>query len=189
MTTSLFGSLKLAVSAVAFVSLAGIAQAQEAGDHPVAVLELANGTVEIALREDLAPNHVERITTLANDGFYDGLAFHRVIANFMAQTGDPLGNGTGGSDLPDLAAEFSSEPFVRGTVGMARAASPDSANSQFFIVTANAPHLNGGYTLFGEVISGMEFVDAIKLGTGPNGMVDGEPDRIVSLRVTPSESE
>lgn len=152
-------------------------------DAPIATLTLESGEVTIALRPDLAPAHVERITELANSGFYDGLNFHRVIEGFMAQTGDPLGNGTGGSDLPDLAAEFSNEPFVRGTLGMARSMNPNSANSQFFIVTADAPHLNGQYTLFGNVISGMELVDELEKGDPrANGVVEN-PDIMVSLRV------
>lgn len=152
-------------------------------DAPVATLTLESGEVTIALRPDLAPEHVARITELANSGFYDGLKFHRVIDGFMAQTGDPLGNGTGGSDLPDLAAEFSGESFVRGTLGMARSMDPNSANSQFFIVTADAPHLNGQYTLFGNVTSGMELIDGLEKGpASANGAV-ANPDIMVSLRV------
>lgn len=158
-------------------------------DAPIATLTLESGEVTIALRPDLAPAHVARITELANSGFYDGLKFHRVIDGFMAQTGDPLGNGTGGSELPDLAAEFTDAPFVRGTLGMARSANPDSANSQFFIVTADAPHLNGQYTLFGNVISGMELVDGLEQGDPrANGMVEN-PDVMVSLRVTEATSQ
>ncbi|WP_404404106.1 peptidylprolyl isomerase [Pelagibacterium halotolerans] len=160
------------------------ANAEAPEGAPIATLELEDGTVTIALRPDLAPEHVARITELANSGFYDGLKFHRVIEGFMAQTGDPLGNGTGGSDLPDLDAEFSDAPFVRGTLGMARTMDPNSANSQFFIVTADAPHLNGQYTLFGEVIDGMEYIDQIEKGDArANGMVE-DPDTIVSLRVS-----
>ena len=152
-------------------------------DAPVATLTLESGEVTIALRPDLAPEHVARITELANSGFYDGLKFHRVIDGFMAQTGDPLGNGTGGSDLPDLAAEFSGESFVRGTLGMDRSMDPNSANSQFFIVTADAPHLNGQYTLFGNVTSGMELIDGLEKGpASANGAV-ANPDIMVSLRV------
>nr|WP_246472874.1 peptidylprolyl isomerase [Pelagibacterium limicola] len=160
-----------------------IAQAEIPADTPVAALTLADGEVLIALRPDLAPNHVARITELANSGFYDGIVFHRVIPGFMAQTGDPTGTGTGGSDLPNLEAEFSNANFTRGTVGMARSANPNSANSQFFIVTADSPHLNGQYTLFGNVISGMELVDNIKQGDQrANGVVD-DPDAMISLRV------
>ncbi|WP_375142867.1 peptidylprolyl isomerase [Pelagibacterium sp. 26DY04] len=157
--------------------------AEVPADTPIATLMLESGEVTIALRPDLAPEHVSRITELANSGFYDGLKFHRVIDGFMAQTGDPLGNGTGGSDLPDLAAEFSNEPFVRGTLGMARSMDPNSANSQFFIVTADSPHLNGQYTLFGHVVSGMELIDGLEKGpASANGAV-ANPDIMVSLRV------
>ena len=153
----------------------------------------ASGTVQIDLAEDVAPQHVERITTLAEQGAYDGVAFHRVIEGFMAQTGDvefgvagadPALAGTGGADLPDLPAEFSDRPFERGTVGMARAQNPDSANSQFFIMFDRAPFLDNQYTVVGEVTEGMDVVDAITLGEGPNGAVVGEPDRIVSATVT-----
>ena len=141
----------------------------------------ANGVIKIDLLEDVAPRHVEQIAALAAEGAYDGVVFHRVIEGFMAQTGDPLGNGTGSSDLPDLKAEFNDESFTRGAVGMARAQNPDSANSQFFIMFAAAPHLNGAYTVFGHVKDGMEHVDAIKRGNGPNGMVSN-PDKIVKMR-------
>ncbi len=148
----------------------------------IMLITLKTGTVKIKLRPDLAPNHVKRITTLANQGFYDGLKFHRVIKDFMAQTGDPAGNGTGGSKLPDLESEFTSTPFNRGVLGMARSASPHSANSQFFIMLAKAPHLNNAYTVFGEVISGMKYVDQIKLGDGPNGSVSN-PDTMINVTV------
>ncbi|WP_417581593.1 peptidylprolyl isomerase [Pelagibacterium sp.] len=152
-------------------------------DAPIATLTLESGIVTIALRPDLAPAHVERITALANSGFYDGLKFHRVIDGFMAQTGDPLGNGSGGSDEDDLVAEFSNENFVRGTLGMARTNNPNSANSQFFIVTADSPHLNGQYTLFGNVIEGMDLIDGLEKGpASANGAVQN-PDIMVSLRV------
>ncbi|SDG64592.1 peptidylprolyl isomerase [Pelagibacterium luteolum] len=152
-------------------------------DAPIATLTLESGDVTIALRPDLAPEHVARITELANSGFYDGLVFHRVITGFMAQTGDPLGNGTGGSDMPDLAAEFSNENFVRGTLGMARSMDPNSANSQFFIVTADSAHLNGQYTLFGNVIEGMDLIDGLEQGNpAANGTV-ANPSTMVSLRV------
>lgn len=146
------------------------------------LLELKDGTVEIELRPDLAPKHVERITTLANQGFYDGIVFHRVIDGFMAQGGDPTGTGRGGSDLPDLPAEFSAEPFDRGVLGMARSQSPNSANSQFFIMLAEGYFLNNQYTVFGKVTKGMEFVDGIKKGNrAANGAVD-DPDKIVKMR-------
>ena len=127
----------------------------------------SGGDVVIRLRPDLAPEHVERITTLANQGFYDGVPFHRVIPGFMAQGGDPTGTGFHGSDLPDLRAEFSNEPHVRGTCSMARAQNPDSANSQFFICFDDAHFLDGQYTVWGEVESGMEYVDALPKGEPP----------------------
>jgi peptidylprolyl isomerase len=141
-------------------------------------MQLKDGRVVIRLRPDLAPKHVERIKALAKKGFYDGIVFHRVIEGFMAQTGDPTGTGMGGSDLPNLPAEFSKAPFARGTLGMARSQSPNSANSQFFICFAPAPFLDGQYTVFGEVVSGMEFVDKIKRGEPP-----ANPDKIISLKL------
>lgn len=152
----------------------------------------ANGRVVIELFDTLAPKHVERILTLASAGEYDGVVFHRVIDGFMAQTGDveygKLGAdmrmaGSGGSSYPDLPAEFSKEPFVAGVVGMARSASPDSANSQFFIMFGAAPHLDNQYTVVGRVIEGMDIVNAIKRGTGGNGAVVGAPDVMESMRV------
>jgi peptidylprolyl isomerase len=140
-------------------------------------LDLKDGRVVILLRPDLAPKHVARIKELTRQHFYDGLLFHRVIDGFMAQTGDPKGNGTGGSGQK-IPAEFSREPFVRGTVGAARAQDPNSADSQFFIMFAPTPSLNGAYTVWGRVISGMEFVDKIKKGEPPR-----DPDRIVKLQV------
>jgi peptidylprolyl isomerase len=145
-------------------------------------LDLKSGRVTISLRPDLAPNHVARVKELANAGFYDGVAFHRVIPGFMAQTGDPTGTGTGGSTKPDLKAEFSPERHVRGTCSMARTNNPDSGNSQFFICFADAPWLDKQYTVWGRVISGMEHVDAIKKGHSNSGAVSGEPDRIVRMR-------
>ncbi len=144
-------------------------------------LDLASGRVVIEMRPDLAPGHCAQIKALARRGFYDGVVFHRVIEGFMAQTGDPTGTGTGGSGNR-LKAEFSREPHLRGTCSMARAQHPDSADSQFFICFDAAPFLDGQYTVWGKVTSGMEHVDRIKKGTGSNGMVD-DPDRIVSLRV------
>jgi cyclophilin family peptidyl-prolyl cis-trans isomerase len=142
------------------------------------VLETTKGRVVIELRPDLAPGHVERIKTLARQGFYDGVAFHRVIDGFMAQTGCPHGTGTGGSDLPDLKAEFNSEPHVRGTVSMARTNAPNSANSQFFICFDDARFLDKQYTVWGKVVDGMDHVDQIKRGEPVR-----DPDRIVSMRV------
>ena len=147
-------------------------------------IQLKDGTVVIELLPDVAPLHVARLKELTRQGFYNGIKFHRVIDGFMAQTGDPLGNGTGGSNLPDLPAEFSSVPFERGTVGMARSANPNSANSQFFIMFAEGSFLNGQYTVFGQVRSGMEFVDNIKKGAGQNGTsFSGEPDTMISVKV------
>jgi len=152
----------------------------------------ANGTVTIDLLEDVAPQHVERITKLAADGQYNGVVFHRVIDGFMAQTGDVEngregGNlrraGTGGSDMPDLPAEFSDVPYEKGVVGMARSQNPNSANSQFFIMFDAAPFLNGQYTVVGRVTAGQDVVDAIKLGTGGNGDVVGEPDVMKAVTV------
>ncbi len=148
------------------------------------IMELKTGPVTIELRPDLAPNHVARIKELATSGFYDGVAFHRVIAGFMAQTGDPTGTGSGGSDLPDLKAEFNAEPHVRGTCSMARTSNPHSANSQFFICFDDARFLDRQYTVWGQVVEGMEHVDAIKKGGDhDNGAISGEPDRIVKMRV------
>jgi peptidylprolyl isomerase len=141
------------------------------------VLETTKGKVVVALRPDLAPTHVARITELARQGFYDGVVFHRVIDGFMAQTGDPTGTGTGGSGQK-LNAEFSREPHVRGTVSMARSQSPDSGDSQFFICFEDAPWLNGQYTVWGKVIEGMENVDKIKRGEPVR-----DPDRIISAQV------
>ena len=145
-------------------------------------LDLKDGRVVIEMRPDLAPKHVARIKELVRTGFYDGLAFHRVIPGFMAQTGDPRGDGTGGSGHK-LSAEFSDEPHVRGTLSMARSRSPDSADSQFFIVFDAAPHLDGQYTVWGKVTSGMEFVDKIKKGAAhENGAVQN-PDKIVKMQL------
>ncbi len=152
----------------------------------------ANGTIVIDLYEETAPLHVERIVTLAEEGAYDDVVFHRVIDGFMAQTGDvEFGRigmdmryaGRGGSTYPDLPAEFSSLDFGRGAIGMARSSDPDSANSQFFIVFEPASHLNGAYTVVGQVVEGMEIVDLIRRGRGQNGAVTGEPDRMVAVRV------
>ncbi len=141
-------------------------------------LTLDTGEVTIKLRPDLAPGHVERITTLANEGFYDGVVFHRVIDGFMAQGGDPTGTGMSGSKLPDLKAEFSREPHVRGVCSMARTNQPNTANSQFFICLDDATFLDGQYTVWGEVTSGMEAVDALPKGEPPR-----QPGKIVSARV------
>jgi peptidylprolyl isomerase len=155
---------------------AGAAAAQDLEN--TLYLDLDDGRVVIQLRPDLAPKHVARIKELAREGFYDGSIFHRVIPGFMAQTGDPTGTGRGGSDKPDLPAEFSNEPFARGTLGMARTTDPNSANSQFFINFVPTPQLDGQYTVWGEVVEGMEFVDQIEKGEPPRN-----PDKIVQMRV------
>ena len=160
----------------------------------IMIMELKDGVVELELYSDIAPNHVERFKDLAKKGLYDGVVFHRVIDGFMAQTGDvKFGNsnskdfnlslaGTGGSDMPDLKSEFSDIPHDRGVLSAARSADPNSANSQFFICFQPAPHLDRQYTVFGKVIKGMEFVDKIKKGEGPNGSVRS-PDKIISLKL------
>jgi cyclophilin family peptidyl-prolyl cis-trans isomerase len=148
---------------------------------PTLELTLKTGTVTIALRPDIAPKAAERLLTLAQEGFYDGTPFHRVIPGFMAQGGDPTGTGMSGSDKPNLPAEFSKEAkFELGTVGMARTGDPNSANSQFFICLAATPWLDGQYTIVGQVVSGMEHVDAIKKGEGQSGSVK-DPDRIQKM--------
>ena len=147
------------------------------------ILELKDGQVTIELLPDLAPRHVERVKELARKGFYDGTVFHRVIEGFMAQGGDPTGTGTGGSDLGNLPAEFTrARGVVRGTIGAARTGDPNSANSQFYIMFAPAPHLDGQYTIWGQVTEGMERIDNIKRGAGGSGMVNA-PDKIVSMKV------
>ncbi len=149
-------------------------------------LELKDGRVVIRLRPDLAPKHVEQIKTLARQGFYDNTPFHRVIEGFMAQGGDPTGTGTGGSPLPNISAEFSPPArarFLRGTVGAARTNDPNTANSQFFIMFAPAPSLDGQYTIWGQVVSGMDVVDKIKRGVGGGGTVPAPADRLIRMRV------
>jgi peptidylprolyl isomerase len=145
-------------------------------------MDLKGGRVVIELRPDLAPKHVARFKELTSEGFYDGLKFHRVIEGFMAQTGDPTGTGRGGSELPDLKAEFSDEKFQRGTIGAARTSNPNSANSQFFINFKATPWLDGKYTIFGQVAKGMEFVDNIKKGSAGSGMVT-DPDKILKMQL------
>ena len=152
-------------------------------DDNTLYMDLVSGRVTIELFPDLAPKHVERVKTLAAEGFYDGTPFHRVIEGFMAQGGDPTGTGTGGSHLPDLPAEFTNERgFRRGTVGAARTQNPNSANSQFYIMFAPAPHLDGQYTIWGQVTEGMEHIDAIKRGSGGSGSVSN-PDKIVKMHL------
>ncbi len=174
---SLFIALALAFGLVA-VPLAAAPDLQN-----TIYLDTKDGRITILLRPDLAPKTVAQIKTLTKRGFYDGIVFHRVIDGFMAQTGDPTGTGTGGSDLPNLPAEFSNAPFKRGTLGMARAEDPNSANSQFFICLADSDFLNGQYTVFGQVVSGMDVVDKIKKGDkDENGMVTN-PDKIVKMQL------
>lgn len=146
------------------------------------ILQLKDGDVKIELYPEKAPNHVKRILELSHDGFYDGIVFHRVIKNFMVQTGDPTGTGMGGSTKPNLKAEFNDTKHVRGVLSMARSAEPNSANSQFFIVTYDSPHLDGQYTAFGKVVEGMEFVDAIKKGDDRNNGMVTDPDKIIKMR-------
>jgi len=142
------------------------------------LMETSKGNVTIELRPDLAPGHVARIKELAREGFYDGIVFHRVISGFMAQVGCPKGTGTGGSDKPDLKAEFNAEPHVRGTCSMARTSAPNSANSQFFICFDDASFLNNQYTVWGKVTEGMDVIDQLAKGEPPRN-----PDQIVSMRV------
>ena len=195
LTASLFGLGLAVLGGWAIYGSSSAAIAAEDGPGPNLVIEVAGsttGTIVIDLLSDVAPKHVEQITALAAEGAYDGVVFHRVIDGFMAQTGDVANGkqgadlsmaGTGASSRPDLVAEFSSLPFDRGTVGMARSASPDSANSQFFIMFAPAPHLDGQYTVVGQVIQGMEVVDAIKKGEeSDNGSV-AEPDYMAKVTV------
>ncbi|WP_035900368.1 peptidylprolyl isomerase [Labrenzia sp. DG1229] len=164
------------LASIVFVPV--ISSAQGTDPENTLLLDLKDGRVVIQLRPDLAPNHVERIKKLTREGFYDGLTFHRVIDNFMAQTGDPKGNGTGGSGEPNIAAEFTDTPFRRGTLGMARAADPNSANSQFFIMFADGDWLNGQYTVFAEVVDGMQYIDNIARGEPP-----ANPDKIVKMQI------
>ncbi len=183
----------LALAAAASLAAgAGGAFAQDAENVLVIDVDGAHkGTIEIQLLPDVAPQHVARIEALARAGAYDGVVFHRVIDGFMAQTGDVAYGkhggdlaraGTGGSDMPDLPAEFSDHPFAKGTVGMARSMDPNSANSQFFIMFGPAPHLNGQYTVVGEVIAGQDVVDAIKRGEGQSGTVT-DPDWMAKVRM------
>ncbi|MGU3361736.1 peptidylprolyl isomerase [Methylobacterium sp. M6A4_1b] len=172
---------------LALLSLAGLLATTPAAwavDENTVYLETKDGRVTIELRPEIAPKHVAQIKTLIKQGFYNGLKFHRVMDGFMAQTGDPKGNGTGGSSLPNIPAEFSQAPFKRGTVGMARSSDPNSANSQFFICLGDAPFLNGQYTVVGLVSSGMEAVDAIKKAApGAAGGAVQNPDKIVKMQM------
>jgi peptidylprolyl isomerase len=172
------------IAAVPAAALAVSARAQAPVDPENTIyLDLKQGRVVIQMFPKEAPLHVARIKELTRQGFYDGTPFHRVIEGFMAQGGDPTGTGTGGSQLPDLRAEFTAEKkFLRGTCGMARTSAPNSANSQWFIMFAPASHLDGEYTIWGQVTEGMDVVDKIKRGSGGGGQVSN-PDKIVSLRV------
>jgi peptidylprolyl isomerase len=178
---------RLLLAAVAFSAALGTASIARAEDE-LLYIDTKDGRITIKLRPDLAPKHVERIKKLAHEHFYDGIAFHRVIDGFMAQGGDPDGNGMGSSRYTDLKAEFSDLPFKRGTVAMARQpGDKDSANSQFFICFADAPQLQGKYTIWGEVVSGMDVVDKIKKGDkANNGAVDA-PDKMIKVRVAGDE--
>ena len=175
-----FASAAAVAAAIAFG--VGVTSAEAAGDK--LVIQLKTGKVVVKLRPDLAPKHVERVTTLASQGFYDGVKWHRVMEGFMAQTGDPTGTGMGGSKLPDLPAEFSKEPYKRGTVGAARTQDPNTANSQFFICFDDngCRGLTGQYTVWGQVVEGMEFVDQIKRGAPGSGTV-ANPDVMVKVTV------
>jgi cyclophilin family peptidyl-prolyl cis-trans isomerase len=176
-------ALALSLGLFAAGSAALPAAAQGADPQNTVHLQTKDGRITIRLRPDLAPKHVEQIKSLTKRGFYDGIVFHRVIPGFMAQTGDPTGTGTGGSDLPNIPAEFTQEPFRRGSVGMARSSSPNSANSQFFICYEGCAPLTGQYTLFGEVVSGMEVVDKIKKGSSANNGQVSNPDKIVKMQL------
>ncbi len=168
------------------IVLAGLvpAVAQQANDPQNTVyLDTKDGRITIRLRPDLAPKHVEQIKTLTKQGFYNGVPFHRVIEGFMAQTGDPTGTGTGKSDLPNIPAEFTQTPYKRGSVGMARSQSPNSANSQFFICYEGCGPLTGQYTVFGEVVAGMDVADKIKKGNAAANGVVTNPDKIVKMQL------
>jgi len=176
--------MKTFALAAAFAAMTASAAFAQAGLDPqnTIYLDTKDGRVVIKLRPDLAPKHVAQIKALTKRGFYDGIVFHRVIDGFMAQTGDPTGTGMGGSDLPNIAAEFTREPFKVGSVGMARSQSPNSANSQFFICYEGCGGLTGQYTIWGEVASGMDAVTKIKRGAPGSGQVSG-PDKIVRMRL------
>ncbi len=175
--------IKLLLSMVVALGLSFSAQAEDYDKENTLYIDLKDGRVVVKMRPDIAPKHVERVKKLAREGFYDGIVFHRVIRGFMAQTGDPTGTGMGGSDYPDLPAEFSNEPHVKGTLSMARSRSPHSANSQFFIVFKRAGHLDGQYTVWGHVVDGMEYVNKIKKGSSyDNGKVTN-PDKMIKVQV------
>ncbi len=181
---TLFARLAALISVSTALTGKPMSEAEAAADLENTVyLDIKEGRVTIQLLPDLAPKAVERVKTLCRQGFYDGTPFHRVIEGFMAQGGDPTGTGSGGSKLPNVPGEFTKvKHFLRGTVGAARTSDPDSANRQFFIMFAPAPSLDGQYTIWGQVISGMDLVDKIKRGAGGSGSVSG-PDKIVHMRV------
>ncbi len=189
-TPALFAAFALLVFTALLMPASGFAQGgstpaavADLDPNNVLVIEVDGGPIYVELLPDVAPQHVARIQTLAREGFYDGVVFHRVIDGFMAQTGDPTGTGTGGSEYPDLPAEFSQIPYERGVVGMARTNDPNSANSQFFIMFGPAASLNGQYTVFGRVVAGMDAVDSIKKGDARrNGMVT-DPDAMIRARL------
>jgi cyclophilin family peptidyl-prolyl cis-trans isomerase len=172
------GLMAAFAAAFLFVAAPAYAASEKLDPENTIYLDLSYGRVVIKLRPDLAPKHVAQIKKLTRQGFYNGQIFHRVIDGFMAQTGDPTGTGSGGSSLPDLAAEFSKAHFARGTLGMARTQDPDSANSQFFIMFGDGAFLDGQYTVWGEVASGMEFVDKVQKGEPP-----ANPDKIIKMQV------
>ena len=174
----LFAALVVATLAI----LPMQASAQALDPQNTLYMDIAAGRVVIKLRPDLAPNHVARVKDLVKKKFYDGTPFHRVIPGFMAQGGDPTGTGSGGSDLGPIKAEFTNTPFVRGVIGAARTDDPNSANSQFYIMFDRADWLDGKYTVWGEVVQGMEFVDKIKKGSGQGGVVSG-PDKIIKMQL------
>lgn len=171
-----------------FFAIGGIMSAEkvnaQTNKENLLYIDLKDGRVVVEMLPEKAPQHIERIRKLASEKFYDGIIFHRVIDGFMAQTGDPTGTGLGGSDYPDVPLEISDAVFTRGAVGMARSAAPDSANSQFFIMFEDAPHLNGNYTVWGRVIEGMEHVDAIARGEPP-----ASPDKMLRVRVASDAGE
>ena len=174
----------LLAASLAITASPALAQVPQTDPENTLFLDLKDGRVVIQLLPDIAPLHVERVKMLARANFYDNTPFHRVIEGFMAQGGDPTGSGTGGSGKGNVKAEFSrTRRFLRGTVGAARSQSPDSADSQFFIMFAPGSSLDGQYTIWGQVVSGMEFVDRIKRGQGQSGQVANPPDRILRLRV------
>lgn len=175
--------LRTTIAAIAVIASLTAASAQIKDPANTVILETKDGPITIQLRPDLAPKHVAQIKTLVQRGFYDGIVFHRVIDGFMAQTGDPTGTGTGKSDLPNLPAEFTPTPYKVGSVGMARSASPDSANSQFFICYEGCGSLTGQYTLFGEVVAGMDNARKIKKGSAANNGQVSSPDKIVRMRM------